>query len=410
MKLSQILEKRSNPKINTGKQGHKQAVKMLLSISDTSNYGVSMTSIPKLGINPQSSFDTPVGIYFYPADYYLETKQNNDNLEFQDDAPYIQIFKITGDILYIDEMSDGEYTAGIKNLYNLIPTLSTTYKKSGDELQTGLRGIVADAPAEAKHSSMGGRFWYILYKLSSFLGEATIPKSKKKTDDDPYALTATPTRVSASTNVLIWNKLLRMCGYSAVIDMGSGIVHENEPTQGMVLDPRAIKHIATLDNVGNLQAEHVKSWEDVYNARTATFEWIRDVASVELPTTDSSTDRIRGRIMKYVMQVLEKYPKIFGQLSSRNKRKLIDLTDDKAVSDFFELHTALSEWTPVYQRFATSVENANPGQLEGILDKNTSTMSMLRQIRSSLSKFRTDKRAAKIIDTINWVFKHLGYY
>jgi hypothetical protein len=39
----------------------------------------------------------------------------------------------------------------------------------------------------------------------------------------------------------MWNWLIRQLGYVAVRDNGDGIIHVNEPTQGMVVDPRAIK-------------------------------------------------------------------------------------------------------------------------------------------------------------------------
>ena len=64
-----IYEARSNPGQNAKLSGHPAAVKFLQG-KDLNRYGVSMTSIPKLGINPGSNYNTPVGIYFYPAEFY----------------------------------------------------------------------------------------------------------------------------------------------------------------------------------------------------------------------------------------------------------------------------------------------------------------------------------------------------
>jgi hypothetical protein len=40
---------------------------------------------------------------------------------------------------------------------------------------------------------------------------------------------------------VMWNWIIRQLGYVAVRDGGEGIIHANEPTQGMVVDPRAVQ-------------------------------------------------------------------------------------------------------------------------------------------------------------------------
>ena len=90
-------EARRNPDKNKKLAGHAGAVQFLQGLGkDITDYGVSMTTLPKLGINPGSKYNTPVGIYFYPADYYLRRKAGSGKgkLDFQDDAQYIQIFEI----------------------------------------------------------------------------------------------------------------------------------------------------------------------------------------------------------------------------------------------------------------------------------------------------------------------------
>jgi hypothetical protein len=87
---AKLAERRRNPELSVRETGHAAALAYLQSQGDITNWGVSMTNIPKLGVNPSSKYNTPIGIYFYPATYYLETKLDNDELEFQDSAPYIQ--------------------------------------------------------------------------------------------------------------------------------------------------------------------------------------------------------------------------------------------------------------------------------------------------------------------------------
>ena len=51
---------------------------------------------------------------------------------------------------------------------------------------------------------------------------------------------------SDETNVVRWNKVLRDLGFTSVFDPGNGWIAHNEPTQGVVLDPRIIKQHKTI--------------------------------------------------------------------------------------------------------------------------------------------------------------------
>jgi hypothetical protein len=50
------------------------------------------------------------------------------------------------------------------------------------------------------------------------------------------------------TNVIRWNKVLRDLGFTSVYDSGRGWIAHNEPTQGVVLDPRIIKQHKMFSN------------------------------------------------------------------------------------------------------------------------------------------------------------------
>jgi hypothetical protein len=50
------------------------------------------------------------------------------------------------------------------------------------------------------------------------------------------------------TNIVRWNKVLRDLGFTSVFDPGHGWIAHNEPTQGVVLDPRIIKQHKTISN------------------------------------------------------------------------------------------------------------------------------------------------------------------
>ena len=74
MKIKDLIEARRNPEQNVKlASGMKELHAIAKTISDPENWAISMTSEPKLGINPQVgiSEDTPKGIYFYPLNYAL---------------------------------------------------------------------------------------------------------------------------------------------------------------------------------------------------------------------------------------------------------------------------------------------------------------------------------------------------
>jgi hypothetical protein len=57
----------------------------------------SFTVLPKLGINPQSKYNTPIGVYSYPIDYIINNiDEERFTVPFQENAPYLHIFRVSG--------------------------------------------------------------------------------------------------------------------------------------------------------------------------------------------------------------------------------------------------------------------------------------------------------------------------
>ena len=91
-----VGEARSNPEQNVkAESGMKELEDIAKTIDDPENWAISMTSEPKLGINPQVgiSEDTPKGVYFYPLNYVLGMIKSRRPLPWGNDYPYIQLFQ-----------------------------------------------------------------------------------------------------------------------------------------------------------------------------------------------------------------------------------------------------------------------------------------------------------------------------
>jgi len=200
-----VWEARRNPEQNPKPEsGMKELQAIAKTISDPENWAISMTSEPKLGINPQVgiSEDTPKGIYFYPLNYALD-KTRYGKLPWGNDYPYIQLFQYD---------RSGEMTQQTK----VDPT-----KLKQALLQYCPEEVIQQASEEGDYD--GTPYWFI-YDCLSRLGQ------------------------NDETNIVRWNKVLRDLGFTSVYDDGGGWIAYNEPTQGVVLDPRIIKQHKTINN------------------------------------------------------------------------------------------------------------------------------------------------------------------
>ena len=201
-----VAEVRSNPDQNTKPEsGMKELQAVAKTITDPEKWAISMTAEPKLGINPQAgiSEDTPKGIYFYPLNYALDLVQRRKTLPWGDNMPYIQLFQYD---------RAGEMTK---------ETSVDSAQLKQALLQYCPEEVIQQAIDEPEYD--GTPYWFI-YDCLSRLGK------------------------SDETNIVRWNKVLRDLGFTSVFDDGHGWIAYNEPTQGVVLDPRIIKQHKTISN------------------------------------------------------------------------------------------------------------------------------------------------------------------
>lgn len=233
-----LTERRRNPLQNLKIAGHEEALIYLQKHwknSALEEYGVSMTTVPKLGVNPGSKFNTPLGIYFYPASYYIEKKRKKVELDYQDDAPFIQIFKFKSDkVVEVDTMHQQELNQYIKALYSNISRIASLLGVSEKITETMLSRAIIDSRHEAKVQEYGGQLWYILWALSN---------SHKQHDKMSKA------GIMAKRGPIVWNSIFRLIDIDILIDNGAKIIHENEPCQGVVINPRSIQLVKSIENI-----------------------------------------------------------------------------------------------------------------------------------------------------------------
>ena len=279
MRAIEFFEARRNPEQNLREPtGHTGALLKLqkYSSSELDQMGISMTMIDKIGVNPRSIYNTPNGVYFYPARYYVERKEKGRKLPFQDEADYIQIFSFPEPVLFLDTYTEANYSRDIERLteaLDKIPGLLGKVKRnfryntelgnwSDDPDQQSFKPyfdyLDKRKAVEAKVSTPGGFIWYVTWQLSQDLAE-----------------------VLRSRAANIWNWLLRKkLGYNTVIDYNQSIIYPDEPTQGVVLETAAIARIASINNqdIANIRSDIENiSWDKIVNLYAKKLINIHDV-------------------------------------------------------------------------------------------------------------------------------------
>lgn len=226
MKLSDLFEARSNPQLNPKVSVNQYVLDALAQCTDKvggiPNLFVSFTELEKLGVNPRSVHDTPIGVYAYPATYFKrrvgKNKETTDNIPYASNQPYVNIFKLSGNVVNLNKMKAKEADAYLKRLAERVG--QDTIQKLTDEFNGPDRHEnITDADIEYgdiayydKHTP-GGLLWYVVWRIAGEKPKLNI------------AMTS----------------LLRYMGIDAAIDIGEGIIHPNEATQVVVVNPTVIK-------------------------------------------------------------------------------------------------------------------------------------------------------------------------
>jgi hypothetical protein len=238
--------------------GHPAAVEFLED-KDRSRYAVTMTGLPKVGVNPRSRYNTPVGIYFYPADYYYDKIKAGAELPFQHNAKYIQIMEIvTPDILVLNDVIEDDFENMTATIINL---------KSSAQYREQVQQFINQAEYSAKVNTPAGRLWYVMWRVSDFIAGSTLRTNKPQTLDG-YRPPPRP--------AVVWNWLIRNLGYKVVIDNGWGIIHDNELTQGVIIDTKGTYRVAaTIENAKSLDLERKKARADLNDPAVSEMEKIQ---------------------------------------------------------------------------------------------------------------------------------------
>lgn len=183
---------------------------------------VTFTQILKVGINPISEWDDPVGIYAYPVQQIMQGKtaaQQGPNMgkliPFAAERPFAYIVAATGNMLELQRYSEADLDRDLEIIKN---KFRADLGDIDDELISGWLHIW--------RAHAGLAFWRVSQRLAN------------------HAERNTPSRSAR----MIWHKMIRACGYDGVVDRGEGIIHPGEPAQAVILHTGALRVLEAVPN------------------------------------------------------------------------------------------------------------------------------------------------------------------
>ena len=258
--VSLTTASRRNPELNP----KVTAYEYLRKWKDDPDVYISFTEINKLGINPQSKFNTPLGIYTYPlreawTHYDIDNRKELSSLPFGSNRDHIWVVTPTDkhsfiQDLYTDYGSD-KFDRDISKLHDMYceyydvyrakqvqefgnsdPETIARWKKSFNSgVATKWRKIYNEALETAREKNSVSSFW----NMSRLLADA---------------LSTNGVGIKSATK---WNTILRTLGYSGFADKSSkGIIHPAEPLQAVFLSRSAFKVLGQCDNVNHATTDN----------------------------------------------------------------------------------------------------------------------------------------------------------
>lgn len=240
--LKYLGEARKNPEKNLQKTTYQE----MLPYKEDEDVFISFTTVDKIGINPQTDYNTPAGIYTYPLkkawkEYDVDGINSFRKFPFAQHSPYIYVLKIRESAKVIRNINDPSvYTnsnlkTDIDHLLDIYPEECTdligseVYQEWKEYNEyNGIReyliNLIKDYLNDEEEYHYGRIMWYFTHKLAE-------------------------TIVNSSKASVKWNSILRNdLEYDVIIDFFGGIIHRNEPLQAIFLTKTAFEVIDRVEN------------------------------------------------------------------------------------------------------------------------------------------------------------------
>ena len=253
-----FFEKRSHPEQNP----HTGAWDYVEKYKDDPDVYISFTEIDKIGINPQSQYNTPVGIYTYPLkEFYQKYIVADYEKNYKSEYPSVQ------DMYKSNTVGDYAPFAGGSAYVNFIRVkdknhfINDMYKDYGSDDYDRDTNILEITYAEDILSLWGSQYFGIDDSDAVYDSwrEFMRKSDDNARDDNPMShmwnltrllaielsLSDEPNKAAAKWNLILSKDL----GYSGFADKsGKGFIHPSEPMQAVFFSTSAFDVIDRVEN------------------------------------------------------------------------------------------------------------------------------------------------------------------
>jgi len=202
----------------------------IAALAGEGHHYLSFTAIPKLGINPQSKYKTPLGIYTYAmADEWFWRAWNEHQFPFVADQPFVQVMRARSESGLVVIERGGALSKG----KSLIQRAVSKYEKMID---------TDDAHRYAsKDVEQYDRPW-----INSVKGDAAL--FRWYWSFTRYLAIGDKGGSNRLAWISLWGKIMMNDGVMIIEDRGTGTIHQNEPHQAVVLSMAAVDHVLQAQN------------------------------------------------------------------------------------------------------------------------------------------------------------------
>ena len=318
-----VLEARRNPEQNP----KISAYDALKQYADDSNVYITFTEIDKVGLNPQSPYNTPLGVYCYPLKeawdrYNINSHKSLKGLPFASDRPniyVIRLFKKDGFVnnMYSDYGSNN-YDKDVKILEKIWKEeaikrknffISYEYdqqKKLTINNIEKYEAILADNEVGSENIKKWEdklNYWkevkntldkqykdVVENKMWNDLVDYALENAKAKNPIMSFWNLSRLMAIKLSKNTdgikmaTKWNSLLRKCGYTGFADkLGRGYIHPAEPFQAVFLTTEAF---TVIDKILNKDYVVVKMKDVIALYKKATKSYKESIIRIFLHKED----------------------------------------------------------------------------------------------------------------------------
>ena len=275
-----MYERIFDPELGEGLSSTEYIYKKYYDVKDSSEYFISFTDIDKLGINPKSKYNTPLGIYTYPIKefftYYVDFNLYGPEsikgvmknkigafAPFAGNTPFVWVLKVKRNaghfIDNISDMSTRDYE-NYKNeiidmFYDLIITDTGVYNNFvWDFLNNEGYYTVEQVRNVAETKTMKTQV------IPDILGQWALDADNK----NPGGMFWNVTRNFANQKPVKWNALFRKLGIIGIADRsGAGIIHPSEKMQTVFFSIKSFDIVDKIQNVKAAKKDKEKIFKEV---------------------------------------------------------------------------------------------------------------------------------------------------